>query len=324
MKRNLKLVAIAFIVSIPFWWGIDILSDTATKVFLSWELKTNPEILKAYAAQDNLEKKLEEAYPLPKKGTDKLLINARAVHSILVKENEAQKPLFQQNPDSPVLIASLTKLMTAFVAVQSYSPLQEIVITPEIILAEGKGGQLKQWETFTVRDLLYIALIESSNDAAEALMVPLGAEIFIEKMNTQAALINMNTASFANPTGLDASNANYASAQDLTKLGIHLKNNYPQVFDILSQQQFPVRTSNGKFHHNLINTNELLGYKDWPTKVLGGKTGWTPAAKQSLLLIVESPDRKGYIVSVILGSDDRFGEMKKLLSWILHSYQWNQ
>lgn len=323
MKRNLKLVAIAFIVSIPFWWGIDLLSDTTTKVLLSWELKTNPEILKAYAAQNDLEKKLEEAYPLPKKGTDRLFINARAVHSILIKEDNTQKSLFEQNPDSPVLIASLTKLMTALVAVKSYSPTQEIVITPEILLVEGEGGQLKLWETFTVRDLLYISLIESSNDAAEALMVPLGSTAFIKKMNAQADFVKMNTASFANPTGLDTHNANYASAQDLTKLGIHLKSSYPQVFDILSQQQFPVRTSDGKFHHNLINTNELLGYKEWPTKVLGGKTGWTPAAKQSLLLIVESPDRKGYIVSVILGSDDRFGEMKELLSWILDSYQWN-
>jgi len=67
----------------------------------------------------------------------------------------------------------------------------------------------------------------------------------------------------------------------------------------------------------------LLGYKEWPGKVFGGKTGWTPQAKQSLLLVVESPDKKGYIVNVILGSDDRFGEMRKLLRWSLDSYKWN-
>jgi serine-type D-Ala-D-Ala carboxypeptidase (penicillin-binding protein 5/6) len=323
MKRNLKLLLFAFILSIPVWWGIDLFSDTATKILLNWELKTNPEILAAHAAQETLEKKLQETHPLPTKGSDTLLMHARAVSSTLVRQDQTQKVLFEQNPDSPVLIASLTKLMTAFVAMESYPPTQEIIITPQILFTEGDSGQLKQWEIFTVRDLLYISLIESSNDAATALTVPMGYDTFIARMNTQAALLNMETASFTNPTGLDSVTANYASAQDLTKLAVYLKTNYPQIFDILSQQQFPVRTADGTFHHNLINTNELLGYREWPTKVLGGKTGWTPPAKQALVLIVESPNKEGYIVNVILGSDDRFGEMKKLLSWILYSYQWN-
>ncbi len=61
MRRNLKFLLIAFIVSIPFWWGVDLLSNSITKILLEWELKTNPEILEAYAAQQILGKKLEEA-----------------------------------------------------------------------------------------------------------------------------------------------------------------------------------------------------------------------------------------------------------------------
>jgi serine-type D-Ala-D-Ala carboxypeptidase (penicillin-binding protein 5/6) len=323
MKRNLKLLFITFAVSMPFWWGIDLFSETTAKMFLSWELQTNPEILAAYAAQQHLNQKLLQAYPLAAKRSTALFLNARGAQSTLVKENGAAKLLFSQRSESPFLIASLTKLMTAFVAMERYTPTQHIAITPEILFIEGESGQLKQWEIFTVQGLLYIALIESSNDAATALTVPLGFDAFIAEMNKQAAVLGMDTASFANPTGLDSSGANYASSQDLTALVIHLKNNYPQIFDILSQQQFPISAADGTFHHTLINTNELLGYKEWPTKILGGKTGWTPAAKQSLVLVTESPDKKDYIVHVILGSDDRFGEMKKLLRWTLDSYQWN-
>ena len=317
------LLVAAFVVSIPAWWGIDVLSSAASKALLAWELRTNPEILQAYAAQESLNQKLLDAYPLPQKGTSSLFIQARAAQSTLVKKDGTQKILFRQNAETPVLIASLTKLMTAFVIMERYSADQQVTITPEIVFVEGSSGQLQQWQVFTIRDLLYIALIESSNDAATALTQPAGYDAFIGAMNQEAANLDMQTAFFVNPTGLDALGGNYASTQDLTKLAIHLKNTYPQIFDILSQQQFPIRMANGKFHHTLINTNQLLGYKEWPGKILGGKTGWTPAAKQSLLLVAESPDKQGYIVNVILGSDDRFGEMKKLLAWNLASYQWN-
>lgn len=322
-NKSLKLLAILLIASIPLLWATGIAADKAGDLFLAWQLNNSPEILAAEASAERLEQKLQEAYPLPAKGDKGLVLDARGVSSTLIKENSEEKILFSQNSGSPVLIASLTKLMTAIVAMEQYSPTQTVMIMPEILFTEGTSGQLKLWEVFTIRDLLYISLIESSNDAAVALTVPAGYLEFIEEMNQQASKLEMDTALFTNPTGLDGITSNYASAQDLTTLTRHLKEKYPQVFDILSQQQFPIHTADGTFHHNLLNTNELLGYREWPAKVLGGKTGWTPAAKQNLVLVVESPDKKGYIVNVILGSDDRFGEMKKLLAWILTSYQWN-
>lgn len=322
--KNRKVLLVAGILSVPFFWGTIFASDIAAKAFLERELTSNPEILAAFAAQKDLEQKLHSAYPLSNKGVTPLQLNARAAASTLVRENGTTKLLFSQRHESPAFIASVTKLMTAFVAIHTYrSTHQEVIITPEIVFVEGHSGQLKPWQIFTIRDLLYISLIESSNDAATALTIPMGYNAFITEMNTQADLLGMDTASFVNPTGLDEANSNQASPQDLTTLAIHLKNKYPQVFDIVSQQQFPMYTTDGTFHHTLINTNELLGYKEWPGKVFGGKTGWTPQAKQSLLLVVESPDKKGYIVNVILGSDDRFGEMRKLLRWSLDSYKWN-
>jgi serine-type D-Ala-D-Ala carboxypeptidase (penicillin-binding protein 5/6) len=324
MKRNTKFLLFSFVISLPFWVGIDLFSNITEHMFLESQMKA-PQILSAQASQQSLEHLLTDAYPLKsKKEYRNTYVQAWAAQSTLIKEDGTQKILFAQNETSPVLIASLTKLMTALVAMKSYDPSHEIAITQDILKVEGETGQLKESDIFTVRDLLYLSLIESSNDAATALTIPLTYPLFIESMNFQAANLGMDTAFFANPTGLDDATANYASTQDLTKLTVYLKNEYPQAFDILSQQQFPLYTTDNTFHHNLINTNELLGYREWPSKILGGKTGWTPTAKQSLVLVVESPDKKGYIVHVILGSDDRFGEMKKLLAWNLRSYQWSR
>ena len=74
------------------------------------------------------------------------------------------------------------------------------------------------------------------------------------------------------------------------------------------------------FHHTMKNTNELLSSNGWPTKVLGGKTGWTPEAKGALVLVLESPKGKGYLINIILGSSKRFQDMKELVNWIFHSY----
>jgi D-alanyl-D-alanine carboxypeptidase len=103
---------------------------------------------------------------------------------------------------------------------------------------------------------------------------------------------------------------------------MHLMEQHPQVFDILSQEELPLYTREGKFHHTIRNTNILLHYSEWPARIFGGKTGSTPLAKESLIMLLESPDYKGYIVNVVLGSQDRFLEMRTLLGWILQSYQW--
>ena len=70
------------------------------------------------------------------------------------------------------------------------------------------------------------------------------------------------------------------------------------------------------------NTNLLLHYAEWPARILGGKTGSTVLAKEYLILLLESPDHRGYVVNVLVGSEDRFREMQTLLDWILQSYQW--
>ena len=326
MHRNLKVFFAAFTGSVAVWWGINTLTAQLEEFFFLRELYTNPELLAAASNTLELEQKLQDAYPLAKRGTASLETKAASVLSLYVKENGKTKVLFEKNGNTPLPIASITKLMTALVALKNYRLDQHITITPKVLETPGEAGQLRAGEVFTVKDLLYLALMESSNDAVEALAEAAEAKepkVFVGLMNEEAAHLNLQNTSFVNPTGLDeADYTNKSTAEDLTELARYLFQNYPQVFDILSQTELALDTPNGNFHHTMRNTNELLGYYDWPGRTFGGKTGTTPLARETLLFVVESPSADGYIINVILGSEARFTEMRQLLQWILQSFQW--
>ena len=324
-KKDLRTFLSILPFSVIFVLGAVEVSKELTKVLVARELRTNPGILASFAAQRDLEQQLQKQYPLIKKGTVMPSISAKTALSTLVKPDGTLRTLYKKEERTPVLIASLTKLMTALAALKHYAPTQEIVITQDILKEQGEAGYLREGEVFSVKDLLYLVLMESSNDAAAALGEPLGREVFIERMRQEAENLGMRETIFENPTGLDPAEleqGNYSSAEDLTKLGFHLLTHYPQVFDILEQQELDLYTREGIFHHTMRNTNPLLHYSEWPAKILGGKTGSTLQAKESLLLLLESPDHEGYILNVILGSDDRLTETRTLLRWILESYQW--
>lgn len=326
ITKNFKVFFISFAVSIPVWWGMNALSANLAEFFFLRELRTNPEFMAAAIAQHELEQKLRNEYPLSRKSLSMLELQAQSVLSVYVKGDGATKVLFEKNSESPLLIASISKLMTALVAIKNYPLQEQVTITSAMLETPGEAGQLRQGDVLQVKDLLYLSLMESSNDAAVALTEPIGAVRFVSLMNEEAVRLNLRHTSFVNPTGLDAldpQQGNKSTAADLAALVRYLFTNYPQVFDILSQSELALFTPDGIFHHKMKNTNELLGYYEWPARTFGGKTGTTPHAHQTLLFVVESPDENGYIINVILESEDRFGQMRQLLQWILQSYQWN-
>ena len=153
----------------------------------------------------------------------------------------------------------------------------------------------------------------------------MGEELFVQTMNQWAVELQLENTFFTNASGLDLENpekkpSNYSSVKDVAQLSIFLLNNHPEIFDILSQQEFTLYTTDNIFHHIMINTNILLSHPDFETKTVGGKTGWTPLARGNLVHILKSPREKGYIITVVFGSEDRFGETKSLIDWIHKSY----
>ncbi|MDP4007346.1 MAG: serine hydrolase [bacterium] len=322
MTVNLKIFLGVFVLSLPLWWTVNVAGNHLENFFLWSELASNPQI---FAAQAALEAKVQEVLPIKRQGAALLELGASSALSLFVNEGTQEtKSLFEKDTDKKLAIASLTKLMGALVVARHYPLEDEIVISRAAVLEEENFGQLREGDRFTHFDLLHPMLMESSNDASAAFALKIGMANFLTLMNQEAEFLGLENTFFVNHAGLDPDvpeeSVNYSTARDLFLLTRALKTFYPSVFEILGLKEYPLYTTNGKFHHTMVNTNELLSTNGWPTKVLGGKTGWTPEAGGALVLVLESPKGKGYLVNVILGSGNRFKDMQNLVNWVFNSY----
>ena len=228
--------------------------------------------------------------------------SAVSIESNLTDKDEV---IFEKLADTKLPIASLTKLMTAVVVLDNYD-LSDIISVSKIADSQDMIKQdVKLGSTMPVGDFLEIMLVGSSNKSAYALSEKLGTEEFISLMNQKAKNLGLKNTFFADPTGLSAQNV--STANDLAKLAKHILINYPKIADISRVQEM--------YSPNfgvVVNTDQLLG--EIPD-IVCSKTGFTTQAKGCLLLVVDNPKNNNYLINVILGSDDRFSEMRKIINW---------
>ncbi len=236
-------------------------------------------------------------------------IDSESFISVRAQDNQ-YNILFSKNEQERLPIASLTKLMATIIVLDNYDLDKKVTISDAAIAQEGEQGNLKMGEVMSVKNLLYITLIESSNRAAFALSEVVGPEKFIGLMNKKAKEVGLANTHFEDSTGL--SEKSYSSAEDLVELSIYLFDNYPLFREIVNLKEFDLYV-NGKLHHKLVSTNKFLGEI---TDVVGGKTGWTIFSKGCFMVIQQTPGSHSYFVNVILGANDRFLEMQKLIDWV--------
>ncbi len=263
---------------------------------------------------ENIPKNL---YPLLNWDIENLKIQAPAAISIEI-DNVINKVLFSKNETARMPIASLAKLMTALVVLENYNLDQKVTVSPVAMAQEGEHGNLKSGETLSAKDLLYITLIESSNDSAYALSEVMGTKNFVNVMNKTAQKLELSNTHFFDSSGLSANS--YSSAEDIAKLTNYLFKTYPIFNQIINTKEYDLYLKNGQLHHKLINTNKLLGQR---LEIIGGKTGWTTDAKGCFMVIEKSPIEGNYIIHVILGSPDRVLEMENIIDWVLTAYRWS-
>lgn len=266
-----------------------------------------------------------------KEEAEKINLSALSFLSVFVSPTGETKTLAEKNTSDHLPIASITKLMTAIIAFDNYHQEEIMAISNKALDSKGRSWMFEPGEIFKVSDLLHALLLESNNDAAETLAIRMSKERFVEAMNLKARNLGLKDTVFINPTGLDPDEAdgfiNYSNAEDLFKISRAFLEKYPLLLNITSKKDYDLYTADGEFHHKIENTNELL-FADWrdkngeTIKILGGKTGETPFSKQNLILIVEAPNASGYIVNIVLGSPERFNEMKKLVEWTFDAYAW--
>jgi D-alanyl-D-alanine carboxypeptidase len=268
--------------------------------------------------------------PLSKEQITDLYLNSNNFLSVFVDLDEQKEIILAEKKSSDVIpIASLTKLMTAVVSLENYNLDDAVMISSSAVSTTGTMGGLRADEKITVNDLMYVTLIESSNDGAEALAEKMGRTDFVYKMNKKAAELGMENTRFYNPTGLDIFandsatellETNVSTVEDLEKLVIYILNNHSLIPQILSLSEKKIVSTSGAVH-NLKNTNILLKEN---TGYLWGKTGYTKEANGCIILILNnySSVNSGYIINVITGADDRFKEARKLEEWLQTSFIW--
>lgn len=240
-------------------------------------------------------------------------LSARAV---LVKDLGTDTVLYQKDSNIPLPIASTTKIMTALVASEYFKQNTSLTVHQGADIIGSKVG-LKDGEDLSFRSMLYGMLLNSGNDAAYGLAenYPGGVLGFVSAMNKKASSLNLRNTHFDNPAGFD-SPKHFSSAKDLAIITEEALKN-AQLAKIFATKDTDIVSLDKKYTHQLHNLNKLLSDVKG---VLGVKTGYTEEAKENLVTYV---DREGHqILTVILGSDDRFGESTKLIEWTYGNFIW--
>lgn len=249
--------------------------------------------------------------------------------SALAVSFDEKRIYYEKNSRARLPMASLTKLMTALVVVENYDLDKVITILPDALTREGEKGDLRSYEKITTRSLLTMMLVESSNDAAMVLAQNLPEKIeknasnsynnFINLMNQKAWELELDDTHFDNPDGLD-SPTHYSTALDLSRLFRYILERYSWITKIMHAQNVVIYSFDGKIEHRLKNSNDLLGRI---SEIEAGKTGFTDNAGGCLILFITGfGDFDRGIISVVLGSEDRFGESEKLINWLRTAFIW--
>lgn len=223
----------------------------------------------------------------------------------ILMDAESGRVLYEQNSHQPRLIASITKLMTALVAVERADDLDEVVtVKGEWLGSEGSSIYLKAGEEITLRGLLYGLLLQSGNDAAMAIAChTAGSEAdFVALMNRRAAELGMKDSSFANPSGLN-DERHFSTAYDMALLAQACLAN-ETVAEICATRSITIGT------RTFVNHNKLLARYEG---CVGMKTGFTEKAGRTL---VSAAARDGQtLICVTLNDGDDWNDHMKLLDY---------
>ncbi len=273
---------------------------------------------------DPIQALTERQAPAPIKiDQDSLGIETTAV-SALVYDRHSATTLFEKNIDEVRSIGSITKLMTAYVALESGLDLKATAFVSEEDLRVGGYEYLRLNDQVMVRDILRASLVGSDNSATIALarLTGMSTEEFVQAMNDAALALEMPDTTFTDPTGL--SSKNRSTVQDVVRL-LDATMSMIELQEISSEATSNFISEIGN-NYSIPNTNELLnGYLNSPPyDIVGGKTGYLPEAGYCLGIMVQENAEHDIFV-VVLGSsskENRFREVKGLTQWAYDTFAW--
>ena len=234
----------------------------------------------------------------------------------MVIDQQTKEVLFEKNPDVSLPIASITKLMTAMVVLDSNAPLDEVLTITQAEVKIYAKSRLSLGTKLTREEALLLALMSSENRASQLLATnyPGGLSAFIEAMNHKAYALGMTQSSFTDPTGLLASNV--STGEDLARLLI-ASYNYKLIRDFSIWPDMTMVIN--KRPQVFLNTNRLVRAGDMEIGLQ--KTGFISAAGRCLVMQAKVNGMPLLLVFLdSVGTQSRFADAVRVKDWI-ESYQ---
>jgi serine-type D-Ala-D-Ala carboxypeptidase (penicillin-binding protein 5/6) len=224
--------------------------------------------------------------------------------SYVVFDVETGDILGERLPSTQREMASITKLITADVILSTSTVDSTTTVSWRAVATDGRAGSIVAGKKYRVRELLFPLLLESSNDAAEAIAEAEGRAAFIALMNSRVRELGMASTTVIDPTGLGRGNV--TTAYDLRTLLLHLMRSRRHVLDITTLSSYVGEETVWQNNDPILSSEGFLG----------GKHGYTETAGRTIALVVEDIPKGAEIYRqvgiVLLDSDDLSGDVARL------------
>ncbi|MDE5052046.1 D-alanyl-D-alanine carboxypeptidase [Niallia taxi] len=235
---------------------------------------------------------------LPQNASAKIYVSA---NSAILMEQESGRVIYEKDAHTQRRIASITKIMTAILAIESGKMNDMVTISENAVRTEGSSIYLKAGDKIPLEDLVYGLMLRSGNDAATAIAEYVGGSLdgFVYLMKQKAEEIGMKDTNFENPHGLDDHENHYSTAYDMALLTRYAMEN-DMYKKIAGTEKYRSEDPDGDWDRVWKNKNKLLtGLYEYTT---GGKTGFTKLAKRTLVSTAEKDGVE--LIAVTLNDPD--------------------
>lgn len=238
-----------------------------------------------------------------------------SARSACLVDTDSGRIIYEKDKDTPRLIASITKIMTAILAIESGKLDEEVTVGEEVLTMYGSNIYIELNEKMSLRDLVYGLMLRSGNDASVVIAKYVGGTIenFVTMMNNKAKEIGMKNTIYNNPHGLDEETQNKSSAYDMALLSSYASHNKTYM-EIVGTKKYTVTSSNKSYLW--YNRNKLLTTYRYAT---GGKTGYTPSAGRTL---VTNASKNGLnLTAVTLNDGNEYTSHENMYEYAFNNFK---
>lgn len=248
----------------------------------------------------------------------------------IVMDAETGAVLYGKNIDQQEYPASITKLLTALLAFEYCDMTEDVVITAESLTCLGDGYAsigLKEGNVISMEQALYAMLLASSNEVAYAVGETVaktqgeGYQWFIDEMNRKVEELGGTNSHFVNTNGVHEED-HYTCARDMALIAKELFD-YPEFFTICQTTSYTIPASATTEEHIFQQKHEMLvpGYSDYYEYAVGGKTGYTTEANNTLVTMADNGDMKLVCVTLKVFPGHVYSDTKALLDYGFSNFQ---